>query len=152
MHKEIRTIYKQCYLPTMSYPLPVTHIPPQQLYTAQSSATTVFLTKLGYPRMFPRSMVYAAISRGGMGFWHLGYEQGVQKCLQLVKQMRAGTSMGKVSKIILEHYQLMAGLSTPVLENTQRLLWSNSTWIDTVRQYLHEINGKIIMDNPWLPI
>jgi len=150
MHKEICTIYKQYYLPTMSYPLPATHIPPQQLYTTQSSATTVFLTKLGYPQMFPRSVVYT--SHGGMGFWHLGYKQGVQKCLQLVKQMRAGTSMGQVSKIILEHYQLMAGLLMPVLKDTRRLLWSNSTWFDTVRQYLHGINGKIVMDSPWLPI
>jgi len=52
-HQEIRTIYKQNYLPTVSYPLPATHIPPHHLYDAQSSATTVFLTKLGYPQTFP---------------------------------------------------------------------------------------------------
>jgi len=149
-HKEIRTIYKQCYIPTVSYPLPATHIPPHLLYDAQSSATTVFLTKLGYPRTFPRSVVYASTSRGGTGFRHLGYEQGVQKCMQLVKQIRAGTSMGHISTIILAHYQLMAGLSQPVLEDTRRLPWSNSKWFDTVRQFLHSINGKIILQQPWL--
>jgi len=110
MHHEICTIYKQNYLPTVSYPLPATHIPSQHLYEAQSSATTVFLMKLGYPRTFPRSVVYASTSRGGLGFQHLGHEQGVQKCIQLVKQIRANTSMGQISKIIVEHYQLMAGI------------------------------------------
>jgi len=149
-HHEIRTIYKQCYLPTVSYPLPATHIPPQQLYDAQSLATTVFLTKLGYPQTFPRSVVYASTSQGGTGFRHLGHEQGVQKCMQLVKQICAGTSMGQISTIILAHYQLMAGLSQPVLEDTRQIPWSNSKWLDTARQFLNNINRKIIMQQPWL--
>jgi len=67
----------------------------------------------------------------------------------MVKQMRAGTSMGQISKIIVEHYQLMAGISKPVLEDTQRIPWSNSKWFDTAQQFLHDINGKIIMKQPW---
>jgi len=123
--------------------------PPQQLYNAQSSATTMFLTKLGYPWTFPRSVVYASTSHGGTGFRHLGHKQGVQKCLQLVKQMWTGTSMGQISKIILEHYQLMAGICQSVLEDTHSLLWSDSKWFNTVWQFLHKINGKIIMEKPW---
>jgi len=105
--------------------------------------------KLGYPRTFPRSVVYASTSRGGLGFRHLGHEQGVQKCMQLIKQMRANTSVGRTSQIILEHYQLMAGLSKPILEDTRSLPWSNSKWFDTARQFLHEIDGQIIQQNPW---
>jgi len=82
-----------------------------KLQEVQSSTTTVFLMKLGYPHTFPWSMVYTSTSRGGLGFHHLGYEQGLQKCMQLIKQMPASTSMGRTSQIILEHYQLMAGLS-----------------------------------------
>jgi len=41
-----------------------------------------------------------------------------QKCLQLLKQIWTATSIGKVSTIIVEHYQLMARLAKPVLEDT----------------------------------
>ncbi len=123
-HHEIQIIYKQCYLPTVCYPLPATHILMTQIHKAQSSATTIFLMKLGYPRTFPWSVVYASVSRGRLGFRHLGYEQGIQKCMQLIKQMRANMSMGRTSQIILEHYQLMAGLSKPILEHQRvRLSW-----------------------------
>jgi len=109
----------------------------------------MFLMKLGYPQTFPRSVVYASTSRGGLGFWHLGHKQGVQKCIQLVKQIRANTSMGQISKIIVEHYQLMAGILQPVLEDTRSLSWSNSQWLNTVRQFLSEIEGKILLQQPW---
>jgi len=49
----VEVIYKQCYLPTMSYPLPAMMMPPAKLYKLQSLVTSVFLTKLGYPQTFP---------------------------------------------------------------------------------------------------
>jgi len=123
-HHKIQIIYKQCYLLTICYPLPATHIPMPQLHEVQCSATTVFLMTLGYPRTFPRSIAYASVSSRGLGFRHIGYEQGIQKCMQLIKQMRANMSMGRTSQIILEHYQLMAGLSKPILEHQRvRLSW-----------------------------
>jgi len=73
----------------------------------------------------------------------------MQKCMQLIKQIRANTSMGQVSTIIIAHYQLMAGISQPVLEDMRSLSWSTSRWVDTVCQFLHHIDGKIIMKQPW---
>jgi len=152
-HHDIQTIYKQCYLPTVSYPLPAMHILLNKLYDLQSAATTVFLTKLGYLWTFPRSMVYASASRGGLGFRHLRYEQGLQKCMQLIKQIRTATSMGVISQIIMEHYQLMAGISKPVLKDTCTLSWSNAKWFDTMWQwFLHEINGQIIFKKPGISL
>jgi len=59
-HCDIQVLYKQCYLPTVSYPLPTTTMPPNKLYQLQSPATLVFLTKMGYPHTFPRAVTYAA--------------------------------------------------------------------------------------------
>jgi len=59
-HQDIQAIYKQCYLPTISYPLPATTMPPNKPYQLQSPATSVFLTKMGYPRTFPCTVTYAA--------------------------------------------------------------------------------------------
>jgi len=87
-----------------------------------------------------------------VGFLHLGHEQGLQKCLQLIKHLRTNTGIGTVYRIVLQHYQLLSGLPTSILENTQSIPWSNAPWIDTVRQFLHAINGQILLAQPWLPI
>jgi len=117
-HCNIQVIYKQCYLPAVSYPLPAATMPPQRLYQLQSPATTAFLSKLGYPCTFPRAIVYAASDRGGLGFRHLGHEQGVQKCLQVIKHIRANTTIGRVYDTTIAHYQLMSGLSRSILADT----------------------------------
>jgi len=146
---DIRVIYKQCYLPTVSYPLPATSIPPAKLYKAQGKVTSLFLTKLGYPRSFPRAIAYANTDRGGIGMRHLGEEQGLQKILQLLKHLRTKTGIGQVYSIVLQHYQLMSGLQHPVLEDTRTIPWSTTPWFDTARQYLHRIQGKVILERPW---
>jgi len=86
-----------------------------------------------------------------VGFLHLGHEQGLQKVLQLVKHLRINTGIGAVYRIVLQHYQLLAGLPTLILEDTRPIPWSNAPWIDTVRQFLHTINGQILLSQPWLP-
>jgi len=149
--RDIHIIYKQCYLPTVSYPLPATTMPPTKLYQLQSPATSVFLTKMGYPRTFPCAVTYAASDRGGIGFHHLGHEQGLQKCIQILKHIRANTTIGQAYAITLNHYQLMSGLSQPILEDTRPLHWSTARWVDQLRAFLHGIKGQIHLHRPWLP-
>ncbi len=47
--REAKVIYRQCYLPKVSYPLPATTMPPDQIYKTQSTVTSLFLNKMGYP-------------------------------------------------------------------------------------------------------
>jgi len=82
-------IYKQCYLTMVMYPLLDTSMPPEQLYKTQSPATLIFLTEIGFPHTFLCMAVYASPDLGGIGFFHLGHKQGLQKCLQLVKHICA---------------------------------------------------------------
>jgi len=117
-HNDIMVIYKQCYLPTVSYPLPATFMPTTKLYKLQGPATVVFLSKMGYPRMFPRAVIYAASNQGGISLRHLGHEQGIQKCLQIIKHIWTNTNSGQAYQIIIQHYQLMSGFSQPMLQDT----------------------------------
>jgi len=95
--------------------------------------------------------VYAPRTRGGLGFCHLSAEQGAQKALQVLKHLRADTTMGKVYQLLINHYQLNAGFSTPVLENTTAIPWSTAYWVDTLRRYLHQIGGQILLQQAWSP-
>jgi len=69
------------------YPLPATNIPPEKIYQTQLHITTQFLNKMGYLAHLPCAIVYAPIDVGGLGFRHLGHEQGIQHVLQLVKHL-----------------------------------------------------------------
>ncbi len=126
LHWEAFVVYWQCYLPTVGYPLPATSMPATQLYKLQSPATSIFLTKLGYPRTFPQAITYVLPDQGGVGFLHLGHEQGLQKCLQLIKHLCTNTGIRAIYRIMLQHYQLLSGLPTSKLEDNWPLLWSNA--------------------------
>jgi len=147
---DVTVIYKQCYLPTVSYPLPATSIPTAQLFKLQSQAMTVFLQKMGYPQIFPQVAAYAASNCSSIGFRHLGHEQGIQKCLQVLKHIQTNTSMGKIFLITLQHYQLLPSLSQSVLQDTRPLPWSPTPWINNLWSLLHSIDGQILLSQPWL--
>jgi len=81
-------------------------IPPDKLYHTQLCVMGQFLNKMGYPIHFPCAVVYAPIDVGGLGFRHLGSEQGVQHVLQLVKHLRAGTMNGQLYQTLINAYQI----------------------------------------------
>jgi len=129
--REARVIYKQCYIPKVTYPLPATTIPPDKLYHTQLRITGQFLNKMGYPIHFPRAVVYAPIDVGGLGFRHLGSEQGVQHVLQLVKHLRAGTMNGQLYQTLIDAYQIQAGSAQHILSNTADVPWCPPGWLST---------------------
>jgi len=59
-HHEACLVYLQCYLPTVSYPLPATSMPTKQLLQFQGGATAAILSKMGYPQTFPQVAAYAS--------------------------------------------------------------------------------------------
>jgi len=105
---------------------------------------------MGYPRSFPRVVAYAPKDYGGVGLRLFGTEQGLHKILQIIKHIRTNTSIGKVYGIVIQNYQLMSGLSQPVLQDTRTLPWSNAPWIDTTRQFLHTTQSAVLLNNPWI--
>jgi len=52
----------------------------QSITQLQSSAITIFLTKLGYAQMFPWVIAYVSTNQGSIEFLHLGHKD-LQKCL-----------------------------------------------------------------------
>jgi len=149
--REAQVIYRQCYLPKVTYLLPAATIPPNKLYQTQLRVTTQFLNKMGYSAHFPRVVVYAPIEVGRLGFRHLGYEQGVQHVLQLVKHIRSNTLAGQLYSALIDAYQIKAGRARHILEHTDFILWCPDGWMSTLRQFLHSTNTTICLQNPWTP-
>jgi len=116
-HQEICTIYLQCYLPSVAYLLPATTLPSQHvIHNAQKAAMSVFLTKFGYPRTYPRASTYALIDCRGFGFRHLSHEAGLQQSMQFIKHLHLNTSIGQLFQILIQHYQLFSGFKWSILE------------------------------------
>ncbi len=150
--REAGVIYRQCYLPKVTYPLPATTIPPDKLYQSQLRVTSQFLNKMGYPITFPRAVVYAPRDVGGLGFRHLGHEQGVQHVLQLLKQLRTTSLNGQLYRTVIDAYQIRAGCARPILEYTDTLAWCPKGWMTTTRQFMHSIKATIELQQPWVPL
>jgi len=106
---EAHVIYHQCNLPKVTYPLPTTNMPPEKNYSSQSKVTSLFWTRWGIPNISPHCIVYAPTSIGGLGFIHLGIEQG-QQVLQLFHHLCTSSTNGRLYHILINHYQLYLGL------------------------------------------
>jgi len=87
--------------------------------------------------------------QGGLGFRHLGHEQGVQQTLQIIKHLQSQTMTGMLYHIMLQHYQLLSRFSKPVLEQTNAIPWSTTQWVDSLQGFLYHIKGQIILPHPW---
>jgi len=97
-------------------PTPSNIIPSEKLIKIKGSATSAFLSKMGYPCTFPCAIMYASTHHGSLTFWHLGHEQGVQQCLQLIKHIQANTTTGQTYQILIQQYQLYTGFNHLILE------------------------------------
>jgi len=142
-HGEAMVIYKQCYLPTVTYPLPATTMPPDAIYKTQLTVTSLFLSRMGYPRHLPRSIVYAPETIGGLGLRHLGHEQGVQQTLQLLRHLRANSTNGQLYNITIDQYQINAGTQRPILEDTRPIPWIPEGWISSICAFLYTNNCQL---------
>jgi len=146
---EAKTIYRQCYIPALSYPLPATSMDPVKIQETQNQVTALFLSNMGYSRLFPRSMAFASATIGGIGLRHFGFEQDVQKVISLLKHGRAQTHHWPIMQCLLETYQLFAGIRQPILEDTGPLPWCPDGWVTSLRHFLFQINGKILLNTMW---
>ncbi len=149
---EAKTIYQQCYLPALTYPLLATSMEPEKIQATQDQVTALFLRNMGYSHLFPRSMAFAPANLGGLGLRHIGYEQDIQKVILILKHGRANTHHWPTIQILIDTYQMYAGIAEPILEDTRTLPWCPPGWITSLRSFLHQINSKIVLGQPWKPL
>jgi len=149
--QEAHVLYKQCYLPMVTYPLPANNMPPNKIYPTQRTVTSLFLTQMGYLRHILRCVVYVPDTIGGLGMHHLGHEQGVQQTLQMLWHLRINSTNGQLYAFTIDQYQIYASIRHPILEDTKEITWIPHGWISSIRQFLHTTSTTICLQNPWTP-
>jgi len=99
----------------------------------------------------PKAVIYTPYNLGGIGFQHLHTKQGMQQVIQTLKHLHVFTTLGKTMQLAIDSYQItMPGITEHILQDTSPLPWMPERWISYLWQFLHQINGKIILKSPWL--
>jgi len=132
--REANVLYRACFLLAITYSFPAMWLSEKFLERIQQLSTSTILNKMGLHQNLPRSLVFAPRAIGGMGLCNLTHEQSVQQLLIVVRHLRAHTTLGTALELLIRTYQLWAGLSRHILEDTQPCPWIPNHWLSHLRQ------------------
>lgn len=145
--QDARQGYTTVFTPSIKYALPVSSIPQSKLDQIQRPTTNAVLSRLGYNPHMPRAVVFAAKTKGGIGLLNLSTEQGVSQVQLLMSHVRSKSYLHNTILILLETYQLVAGIPTSPLLDTSPRHYVDSKWLSSIRQFLHTTDATINIPN-----
>jgi hypothetical protein len=93
----------------------------------------------------PRAVVFATTHIGGIGLLDLFTEQGSSKVTTKISHIRSKSPLYTPLIVLIETYQVLAGMTKPALEDTTPHIYVQSPWMSCTREYLHHIKGQIII-------
>jgi len=53
---------------------------------------------------------------------------------------------------MLNYPQASTGIQQPILEDTMPVPWSSPPWLNHLQEFLHWVNGQVILDKVWKPL
>jgi len=148
-HRKAGVLYRSCFLPAFSYPLPATWLPDSFFEKLHQLSTSTILNKMGFHRNLPCCMIFAPHDNGGIGLCNLQTEMEVQQIIILIRHLRAHTTLGRAIKILIRQYQLWAGVSQPILQDTTPYPWIPNRWLSRLCQTMHTHNIQLRY-NAWV--
>lgn len=142
---EARTYYVSMYLPSMTYPFPITCLRAADCDDIQNRFMQVIVRNSGFNSHMHLAIRYAPLHFGGAGFRRLYIEQGLLQILMAVKHLRSPSGQpGRLLRIALSWAQAYVG--------TSDFLWTNpskatpchpAAWINSVTEFLASIHASI---------
>jgi hypothetical protein len=142
---DARQGFTTVYTPSICYPLATTSISQQTLQNIQKPVISSVLSRMGFNQHMPRAVVFASKYRGGIGLLDLYSEQGASQIKLLITNLRSNTYLHNTIHILLESYQVATGMIGNPLIDLRKHTYVQSPWIQSLRSFLKEINGAIII-------
>jgi hypothetical protein len=110
----------------------------------QKPIINTVLTKLDCNRHMPRAVVFASTTLGGIGLLDLFMEQGSSQITTILAHLRSHSPIDETILILIETYQICAGITYPVLENNNIYhYYVNSPWVQITKSFLRAIKGQL---------
>jgi len=141
--------YKQYFLPSILYGSVITSFSRKQCVQLHAMLIPRLLQKLGYKSTFPRELVFAPKSSGGLGIVDFSVGIAQAKILCIIRHVRANTSIGNLFLIALRWAQIQAGTSRHILTTNRPMPHVESDWFLQLRSVLWTINGAIWIKKSW---
>ncbi len=141
---EANIIYRSMYIPSIKKSFPAGVLSLKEAEQVQGAPIQALLSAMGYNPGMPRAIVFGPPESGGIGFRHLFAEQGTLKALTLIQQIRTDRSLGRAIQIQLRWAQRVAGVSSPILEETNLQLpqLHGQKWRGTMRDWVYGYVGS----------
>jgi hypothetical protein len=106
-----RSIWKM----KLQYPIGATCFTHKQCNKLQARYLPSFLSRMGINRTMVAAVRHGPNSLGGMEIFHLETEQAVQHVKLIISHIQCGDEVGKMLQLSIDHLQLQAGTSWPVM-------------------------------------
>jgi hypothetical protein len=91
----------------------------------------------------PQAVVYAYKHKGGLDLLYLYTKQGSSQVKPVISHLRSKLYIANSIEILLELYQLLAGMMECPLVNTDYHVYVNAPWIQSIRTFLWSIKGTV---------
>ena len=143
-YREVWAAYTFYYIPSITYPFPITTFTNTECHDLQSKITTNFLLALGFHRKTPHAVVFGPRPLAGISFRDLYTEQGTQRIQHFIGHLRKHDTAGKMHLANLLMLQLLSGTSKPLLEATHsNLNYMDKSLVMETRRFLRDIRCTI---------
>jgi hypothetical protein len=115
-------------------------------------AHRAFLRKMGFNANSGNAVMYGPQYLGGEALFHLCDDQGYGQVKLFIKFWRSKeTETGIFLRITMTWAQYTVGTSVPIFSETKtKLVQLEAKWLASLRQYLHDVEGTIELDDDWV--
>jgi hypothetical protein len=144
---EMNTCVNTVIMSTLKYGQSAMTLTSLELKEIQKPITAAVLPKMGYNRHTPRALVYSRKSMGGIGMMSLYTEQGLAQLKYLIGGWRCKNDETETIRALVESYIIASGITKNPFEDMRILTYMKSDWVDSLKTFLKQIKGEVIIKN-----
>jgi hypothetical protein len=142
-HSNMQLCYRTVFSPAVRYVLPATSLDWDFLEDVQKPIISLVLSKMGFNSHMPREVALAPLHFGGLGLMDLVVAQGIAQVLFVLGHIRSQSSTASTIYILLESFQVSAGIDHNPLEDTLPCPYIDSPWVHSIQSFLRKCNASI---------
>lgn len=99
---------------------------------------------MGFHPNMPRIVVYVPKQLGGMGLQRLYTNQGVKNVTQMLKHLRAGSTIGKLFQVDIDWHQRWSGIGKCIMKRPKVEIPPNSSnYLTEIRKFLSVCRASV---------
>jgi hypothetical protein len=134
--------------PALSYSLPATYIEEKHINSITNKLNFKLLPKLGLNRHFPKVLLTAPTTYGGLNLLDLYDQQGFSHIDVIYRHFKSQTSLTQTIIQATESFHIKCGIVTSCWMDTKPVTYVAAPWINVTRQFMHSIH--LTMEIPQL--